>query len=157
MDIEGLNTANYFACTLFSGWKSSRKSAVRRFDRSGKISAENATERQAHNLLFAGSSPSSPTTHSDCAQISRPSDICRPIGRPVGVSSVSAGVSVISLEGFDTFVSAHKICFPGNRDSGSKRQGSNAGQPRVRRVIWERPSMRGPGRLPIREEFSAEW
>jgi hypothetical protein len=38
MDIEGLNGALYFACTLFSGWKSSRKkTATRRFDRSGKI------------------------------------------------------------------------------------------------------------------------
>ena len=32
MDIEGLNGALYFACTLFSGWKSSRKKKRRRGD-----------------------------------------------------------------------------------------------------------------------------
>ncbi len=36
---RGLNGAVYFACTLFLGWKSSRKSAARSFGKPGKIRA----------------------------------------------------------------------------------------------------------------------
>ena len=61
-------------------------------------------------------------------EISRPCGNCRRIGRLVDViSSLLASLGIFQGN-FVAFVSAHKIPFPGNRDSGSKRHGSNADQ-----------------------------
>ena len=63
---RGLNGPGSFACTLFLGWKSSRKSAVKLRDKS--LSEPPASGRllgkAMDNRLFGGSSPSSPTMQS---------------------------------------------------------------------------------------------
>jgi hypothetical protein len=61
-------------------------------------------------------------------EISRQSGNCRPNGRLVDViSSLMASLGIFR-RCFVALISAPKIRFPGNRDFGSKRQGSNADQ-----------------------------
>jgi hypothetical protein len=80
-----------------------------------------------HNRLVGSSSPSSPTTHSDIRRDFPAVWQLAPNWPSCGVTSSLPRLAVNFSGCFVAFVSAHKIPFPGNRDSGSKRRGSNAG------------------------------
>jgi hypothetical protein len=83
-------------------------------------------ELAAHNRLVGGSSPPGPTTHSGiCGDFLAGSEKPRIGGVPCeGLVSTEAQLDVRGQ--FVAHVSARKIPFPGNRDCGSKRRGSNA-------------------------------
>src|ERR1700722_6418336 len=71
--------------------------------------------RLHHAFRLSKRFPGCPVTSAQLAELWRELRLCRRV--PVNFSGC-----------FVAFVSAHKIPFPGNRDAGSKRRGSNSGQ-----------------------------
>jgi hypothetical protein len=121
---RGLGGPVCFACTLFLGRKSSRKSAVRSLSWAGKYAFRAAGEVR-NNGLAGGSSPSSPTTHSferrDFPATSKRPAIGglrrRRFGLRGDFSGREAFLGELSL--------ALGIPFPGNGDRRQQRRGSN--------------------------------
>jgi hypothetical protein len=85
-----------------------------RFDEDCVLGTQFEFSRLHHAFRLSKRFPRCPVTSAQLAELWRELRLCRRV--PVNFSGC-----------FVAFVSAHKIAFPGNRDSGSKRHGSNAG------------------------------